>query len=76
MYPLRLYNRYVCASYNGVCIDMFVNLITVSIFLCVYMLYNLVVGYTSSWYFVIYIPCAQVIPPLCHYYICVLLILL
>ena len=68
----ELYRRlywYVCAYYNGVCVDMFVHLITVSVFLWLCMLYNLIAGYTSSWYSVIYLSCAWVIPPLHHAYI-------
>ena len=45
----------VCASYNGVCIDMFVNLVTVYVFLCLCMLYYLIFGYNPYWYFVLYI---------------------
>ena len=67
---VRLY-LYVCESYNGVCIDIFVHIITVSVLLCLCMLYNLIGGYTSSWYFVPYLSCAWVIPPLYHSYICV-----
>ena len=37
-------------NYNGICIDMFVHIITVSIFLSLCMLYSLIFGYTSSWY--------------------------
>ena len=33
------------------------------------MLYNIIVGYNSSWYFVLYTPSAWVIPPLHHSYI-------
>ena len=65
------YYWYVCASYNGVCIYMFLHNTTLSILLCLCMLYNLTVGYTSSWYSVIYPPCAWVVPPLNHFYICV-----
>ena len=60
------YIWYVCASYNGVCIDIFVHLITVSVLLCLCMLYNLIFGYT-------YISCEWIIPPLRHFYICVLI---
>ena len=35
-------------NYIFICIDMFVNLLTVYVLLCVCMLYNLIVGYTSS----------------------------
>ena len=62
---------YVCAYYNGVCIDMFVHLITVSVLLCLWMLYNLPIGYTSYWYFVISISDAYISPPLRHRCICV-----
>ena len=55
---LRLY-WYVCASYNGVFV------------LCLCMLHNLIVGYTSSWYFVLYLYYAWVIPPLHNCYMCV-----
>ena len=58
-------------NYNGVCVDIFVNLIMVSILLCLCMLYNLIFGYTSYWYFVLYLPCAWVVPTLHHCYICV-----
>ena len=44
-------------SYNGVCMDMFVNVITVSVLLCFCMLYNLIVSYTSFWCFVLYLSC-------------------
>ena len=50
---------------------MFVHLITVYVLLCLCMLYNLTVGYTSSWYFVLYLSCEYVITPLRHVYICV-----
>ena len=62
---------YVFASYNGVCIYMFVNLITVYVLLCLCILYNLTVGYTSSWYFVLYLLGAYISPPLRHCCICV-----
>ena len=54
-----------------ICIDMFVHLITVYVLLCLFMLSNLTVGYTLSWYFVLYLTGAYVSPPLCHCYICV-----
>ena len=54
---------------NSVCIDSFVHIITVSVFLCLCTLYNLIVGYTSPWYFVLYFSCAWVIPSLRKYYI-------
>ena len=38
----------MCASYNSVCIDMFVHILMVSVLLCLCVLYNLVVGCTSS----------------------------
>ena len=60
---------YVCESYNGVCIDMFVHIIMVSVFLCLCMVYKITVGYNSSWYFVLYLSSAYVSPPLCHCYI-------
>ena len=47
---LRFY-LYVCAYYNGDCIYMFVHIITVSRLLCLCLLYNLIVGCTSSWAF-------------------------
>ena len=50
---------------------MSVHLITVSVSLYFGMLHNLIVGCTLSWYFVIYLSCAWVIPPLRHCYICV-----
>ena len=50
---------------------MFVHLIMVSILLCLCMLYNITVGYTLSWYFVLYLSGAYVSPPLNHCYICV-----
>ena len=62
---------YVCAYYNSVCIDMFLYLITVSVLLCLWMLHNIIVGYNHSWYSVIYLPCAWVVLPLRHFYICV-----
>ena len=66
IFILPLHLNYIC-----VCIDMFVNIIMVSVFLCLCILYYLIVGYTSSWYFVLYLPCAWVVPPLSHWYICV-----
>ena len=42
--PLHL--NYIC-----VCIDMFVNHITVSVLICLCMLYYTIVGCTSSWVF-------------------------
>ena len=50
---------------------MFVHIITVSVFLCLFMVYNLTVGYSSSWYFFLYLSGTYVIPPLRHGYICV-----
>ena len=50
---------------------MFVHIITVSILLCLCMLYHLIVSYTSPWHFVLYLPCAWVIPQLINCYICV-----
>ena len=50
-------------------IDMFVHLITVSVLLYFCMLYNIIVGYTSPWYFVIYLSCVWIISPLHHSYI-------
>ena len=47
---------YVCAYYNGVCIYMFFHLITVSVLLYLCMLYNIIFGYTLSWYFFLYPP--------------------
>ena len=69
---LRLY-WYVCAFYNGVCIEIFVHLIMVSVLLCLCMLYIIIVGYTSSWYFVLYLSCGWVIAPLshCYIYVCI-----
>ena len=69
---LRLYwyVLFVCASYNGVHIHMLVHVITVSVLLCLCILYNLIVAYTSPWYFFPYFSCAWVIPPLRHCYIC------
>ena len=43
----------------------------VSVLLCLCMLYNIIIGYTSYWYFVLYLPCAWFVPPLRHCYICV-----
>ena len=45
----------------------------VSVLLCVYMLYNLTDVYTSSWYFVLQLPCVWVFPPLlyCYIYVCI-----
>ena len=62
---------YVCASSNSVYIDIFVHIITLSVFLCLFMLYNLIVGNNSSWYFFLYLSCSWVITPLHHCYICV-----
>ena len=64
------------ASYKGVCIDMFVHLITVSVLLCLSLLYNLIFGYTSSWCFVLYLLYAWFITALYHCYICVCIIIL
>ena len=50
---------------------MFVHLITVFVLLYFFMLYNLIVFYTSPWYFVLYISCEWVVLPLHHCYICV-----
>ena len=61
----------VCISYNVVCIDMVVHLITVCLFLFLCMLYNIIVVYTSSWYFVLSLSSDWFIPPLHHCYICV-----
>ena len=47
------------------------HIITVSILLCLCVVYNLTVGHTSSWYFVLYLSGAYVIPPLRHGYISV-----
>ena len=60
-----------CASYNGVCIDTCVHLITVSVLLGLCMLYNIIVGYNSTWHFVLYISCVWFIPLLNHCYKCV-----
>ena len=67
---LRLY-WYVFESYNGFFINILVHLITVSIFLCSCMLYNIIVVYSSSWYLVLYLTCAWVVPPLCNCHICI-----
>ena len=61
---LPLHLNYIC-----VCIDMFLHLIMLSVLLCLCMLYNITVVYTLSWYFVLYLSCAYVIPPLSHCYI-------
>ena len=69
----ELYQRsywYVCASYSCVCDDIFLHIITVSVLLCLCMFYNIIVGYTSYWFF-LYLSYAWVIPPLCYCYICV-----
>ena len=50
---------------------MFVHHITVSLFLYLCILYHLIFGYTPSWYFVLYLYCVYVSPPLRHFYICV-----
>ena len=57
--PLHLNYIYVCIVmfvhfYNGACIDMLVHLIMVYVLLCICMLYNLNVGYTSYWCFILY----------------------
>ena len=44
----------------------FLHLIMVSVLLYLCMLYNRIVGYTSTWYFVLYLLCAWIIPPLKH----------
>ena len=64
---------YIFSSCNGVCIDMIVHIIMFSLLLCVCILYNLTVDYTSSCYFVLYLSCAYSIPPLLHCYICFLI---
>ena len=56
---------------NDVSIDMFVHLITVSVLLCLCVVYNLNVVHTSSWYFVLYLSSSYIISPLLHVYICV-----
>ena len=56
---------------NGVFMVMFVHIITVSVLLCFCMLYNIIVGNISSCYFVLYLSCAWIIPPLCHCCTCV-----
>ena len=48
---------------------MFVNLIPVSVLLCSCMLYNIIVGYNSYYYFVLYLSCTCVVPPLRHCYL-------
>ena len=60
-------------NHNGVCIDMFVHIILVSELLCLCMLYNIIVGYTSSWYFILYCSREWVNPPLrhCYLYVCI-----
>ena len=62
--PLQL--NYICFS-----IYMFVHIITVSVLLCLFMLNNIIVCYTSSRYSVLYFSCTWVILPLCHCYMCV-----
>ena len=62
---LTLNLNYIC-----VCIDMFVHHIKVYVLICLCMLYNLIVGYNSYWYF-LYLSCACFIPLLRHFYICV-----
>ena len=42
---MQLHLNYIC-----VFIDMFVHLRMVYVMLCLYMLYNILVGYTSSWF--------------------------
>ena len=51
--------------------DIFVHIIMVSVLLCLCMIYNLIVGYTSYWCFVFYLSCIWVIPQLHYCYICV-----
>ena len=58
-------------NYIWVFMDMFVHPIIFYVLLCLCMLYIIIVGYTSSWYFVLYISCAWFIPPLNHCYKCV-----
>ena len=74
---LPLHLNYICVFIdiflyliNGVCINMFIHIIILTILLCLCILYNLNVGYTSSWYFALYLSSAYVIPPLRHGYIC------
>ena len=52
---------------------MFVHCIPVSVLLCLCMLYNIIVGYNSSWYFVLYLSWEWFIPPLrhCYIYVCI-----
>ena len=63
------YILYVCAYYNGVCSYIFVHMITVSVFLCLCMLHNLIAVYTSIWYFVLYVSCAWFVLRLHHCYV-------
>ena len=53
------------------CIDIFVNIITVSVLLCLCMLYDIIVGYNLSCYFVLYLSNEWVVPPLWNCCICV-----
>ena len=68
VFILPLHLNYICVS-----IDMFLHIVMVSVLLCLWILYHLIVGYTSSWYFVLYISCVYVIPPLshCSIYVCI-----
>ena len=47
------------------------HIITVSVLLCLCVVYNITVVRNSSWYFVLYLSGAYIIPLLRHVYICV-----
>ena len=53
---LQLHLNYIC-----ICIDKFLKHITVSALICLCMLYNIIVGCTSSWLFPpIYLLCIRI----------------
>ena len=66
---LSLNLNYICA-----CVDMSVNNITVSVFIYLCMLYNIIFNCTSYWWGFLYLSGTKVIVPLCHHYICVCII--
>ena len=58
-------------NYINVCIDIFLHHITVSEFICLCMLYYIIVGCTSSKVFFLSFSHVWVIILLCGYYICI-----
>ena len=64
--PLR--HKYIC-----IFIDMFVNTIPVSIFICLCILYNILIGGTSYWWFFLYLSYEWVVLPFrcSNIYVCI-----